>query len=197
MLTQTSIIVFSLNSFFKGSNLAQHPSVFFHSSKMPEKIHAAHRKKQYLDGLYYIAVLAPGITLGKVSFWTWVIKEPNQPKVLSVKFRYRNVLNQTCQGYIIYAICRENAAKKTKKTIEQKIQNLKDPFRKDLGSKNIENVQKNSQMLAWSVRLDLYGCSKTSAEPIYHSMILKFYADLVLQRVRLTNNLVETISRTC
>ena len=39
------------------------------------------------------------------------------------------------------------------------------------------------------------GCSRISAEPIYHSLVLEFYAGLVLHWVRLTNDLAEIISR--
>ena len=38
------------------------------------------------------------------------------------------------------------------------------------------------------------GCSRISAEPIYHSLILELYAGLVHHRVRLTKNPVEIIS---
>ena len=37
-------------------------------------------------------------------------------------------------------------------------------------------------------------CSRVSAEPIYHSLVLKFYSGLVLHSVRLTNNLVKTVN---
>ena len=40
-----------------------------------------------------------------------------------------------------------------------------------------------------------FGCSRISAEPIYHSLVLWFYAGLVLYWVRLTNDLAEIISR--
>ena len=39
------------------------------------------------------------------------------------------------------------------------------------------------------------GYSRISAEPIYHSLVLEFYVGLVFHRVRLTNDLVEIISR--
>ena len=39
------------------------------------------------------------------------------------------------------------------------------------------------------------GCSRISAEPIYHSLVSEFYDGPVLHGVRLTNNLVETNSR--
>ena len=40
-----------------------------------------------------------------------------------------------------------------------------------------------------------WGCSRISAEPIYHSLVLEFYAGLVLHWVRLTNYFAEIISR--
>ena len=44
-------------------------------------------------------------------------------------------------------------------------------------------------------RISCCGSSKISAEPIYHSLVLEFYAGLVLHWVRMTNNLAEKISR--
>ena len=39
------------------------------------------------------------------------------------------------------------------------------------------------------------GCLEISVEPIYHSLVPELYAGLFVHRVRFTNNLVETISR--
>ena len=46
--------------------------------KTAKKIHAAHRQKKELDGLYDL--LAPGRTVGKVGPTKSIIKEPNRPE---------------------------------------------------------------------------------------------------------------------
>ena len=70
---------------------------------------------------------------------------------------------------------------------------------RELDRADLEKVAKSfeiaAQYLQWLFSQIIGGCSRISAEPIYHSLTLEFYADLVLHRVRLTNNLVETISR--
>ena len=87
--------------------------------KTARKIHAAHRQKKNLDGLYEL--LAPRRTLGKVSSTTCTIKEPSRPEVRVrksdlAKFGTRQEWDTKLGQYI------ERGTKKVQeKVLEQKI----------------------------------------------------------------------------
>ena len=95
---------------------------------LARKIHAGHRKKKNLDGLY--EMLRHGKTMSKVSSATSVIKEPNKPEV-----RVRN------------SDIAKFGKKHERNTWLKRFRNQnhkRDLFRKDFGSKKIKCSKKQS-----------------------------------------------------
>ena len=116
-----------------------------------------------MDGLY--EVFAPGSTVGKISRTTSIKKETNRPEFCVrnsdiAKFGTQNERDTELGQYI------ERRPKKVhKKTLEQTIvNNRKDLLRKDLGSKKIKHIER--QTFDVSVLSSRSSCISTSSNVV-------------------------------
>ena len=118
----------------------------FYFTKINRKIHAAHRQKKNLEGLYEF--LAPGITVVEPNLATGFIKEPNKSEITVrksdvAKFRTKHETDTDLAHYAV-----RWPPKINEKILEQKAQNNnKDLSGRDLGSKKVKRFKKQSDKI--------------------------------------------------